>query len=204
MASFYWYIIVCYTIHKMKSLEFNKPHMLVVIGLPGAGKTFFARQFGETFGAPFVDYTHFHRLTGSIELGDIVATELLGQLFLTKQTILIEGRGETAQDRAMLTKHAKSKGYEILYVWVQTDPQVAKKRAVHSKDANYKEEEFLNASQAFAPLTPADPQVVISGRHTYASQLRMVLKRIVSLRSDPKRPATPHTVQKRTGKIIVG
>lgn len=188
----------------MKSLELNKPHMLVVIGLPGAGKTFFAKQFGDTFGAPFVDYNHYHRLVGSIDLGDIIATELLGQLYLTRQTILIEGRGDTAQDRVVLAKLAKSKGYEVLYVWVQTDPQVAKKRAVSSKEAHYSDDEFMNAAKAFAPLTAADPLVVISGRHTYASQLRMVLKRIVTLRSEPHKPVVSRPVQKQTGKIIVG
>lgn len=188
----------------MKSLELNKPHMLVIIGLPGAGKTFFAKQFGDTFGAPFVDYNHYHRLLESIEMGDIVATELLGQLYLTRQTILIEGRGDTAQDRVVLAKLAKSKGYEILYVWVQTDPQVAKKRAVSSKEAHYTDEEFNGALSSFAPLTPADPQVVISGRHTYASQLRMVLKRIVTLRTEPAKSTVVRPVHKQTGKIIVG
>lgn len=178
--------------------------MLVIIGLPGAGKTFFAKQFGDTFGAPFVDYNHYHRLLGSVEMGDVVATELLGQLYLTKQTILIEGRGDTAQDRVVLAKLAKSKGYEILYVWIQTDPQVARRRAVGSKNSQYTEEEFRDATKAFAPLAPSDPQVVISGRHTYASQLRMVLKRIVTLRTEPSKPIPARPAPKRTGKIIVG
>ena len=104
--------------------------MLVVVGLPGAGKSFFASQFSDTFGVPYVDYNHFQRLTGNMDIGDKVATELLGQLFLTKQSLIIEGRGESKQDRLLLAKLAKSKSYDLLYIWVQTEPQTAKQRAV--------------------------------------------------------------------------
>lgn len=190
----------------MKSLELNKPHMLVVVGLPGAGKSFFSKQFSDTFGTAYVDYNHYQRLIGNEELGDIVATDLLGQLFRTKQTIVIEGRGETVQDRQILVKLAKSKEYELLYIWVQTEPSTAKQRAVKSKTAAYSEEEFAERSSVFAVLDRTEPQVVISGRHTYASQAKMVLKRLVAQRSASAKPVVvpSRTIQKHSGRIIVG
>lgn len=193
----------------MESLEPKKPHLLVVVGLPGAGKTFFAKQFGDTFGAPYVDYVHYHELTGSIELGDTVATELLGQLFRTNRTIVIEGRGETKEDRDILLKLGAAKGYEVLYIWVQTEPQTVLKRAVLGKDAPYSRSEFEAKSQVFAHLGKNEPHIVISGKHTYASQARMVLKRIANPPQAPsfKKP-TPRdshrpAILKRSGRIII-
>mgnify|MGYP000489406189 CR=1 FL=1 len=193
----------------MDPLEPNKPHLLVVVGLPGAGKTFFAKQFGETFGAPYVDYVHYHELTDNIDLGDTVATELLGQLFLTKRTIVVEGRGESKEDRAILMKLSAAKGYAILFVWVQTEPQTVLKRAVLSKDAPYSQSEFDSRSEAFDHLGRNEPHIVISGKHTYASQARMVLKRIAHPPKandssdkqvrDTRRPS----IIKRSGRIII-
>ena len=193
----------------MESLELNKPHLLVVVGLPGAGKTFFAKQFGETFGAPYVDYVYYHGLTDSVELGDTVATELLGQLFLTRRTIVVEGRGETKEDRAILLKLGLAKGYEVLFVWVQTEPQTVLKRAVLAKGAPYSRSEFDSRSQMFAQLDRNEPQVVISGKHTYASQARMVLKRIANppkskdSKSTSMRDINRPTILKRSGRIII-
>lgn len=190
----------------MKPLEKTKPqHVLVVVGIPGAGKTFFAKQFSDTFNAPYVDYAHFHSLTGSIEMGDIVATELLGQLFRTKQTIVMEGRGESRQDRLLLSRLVDSKQYKLLYVWVQTEPQTARQRALKSMTGS----DFNERMELFEPLATSEPFVVISGKYTFAAQMKMVLKRIIEPRSgntasQPKPTQPPQqAIQKRSGRIII-
>lgn len=188
----------------MKSLELNKPHLLVVVGLPGAGKSFFAKQFSDTFSVPFVDYNHFQRVTGSVDIGDKVATELLGQLFLTKQSLIMEGRGETKQDRQLIAKLAKSKQYDLMYIWVQTEPTTSKQRAVSSKTAAYTEQEFMERVSTFDILDKSEPYVVISGRHTYASQAKMVLRRLVEPRAVTRTVPPQRTIQKHSGRIIVG
>ncbi|MBI3889304.1 hypothetical protein HY312_01855 [Candidatus Saccharibacteria bacterium] len=40
----------------MKSLNLTKPHLIVVVGIPGAGKTYFGQQFSTTFNAPYLKY----------------------------------------------------------------------------------------------------------------------------------------------------
>ncbi len=196
----------------MKPLEFSQPHLLVTVGLPGAGKTFFAQQFHETFSAPYVDYAYFHELTGSQDLGDVVATELLDQLLLTKRSIVIEGRGETKQDRALLMQLAQSRGYDVLFVWVQTEPQTNHRRAVSGKDARYSQAQFDDLAESFEHLSKGEPQVVISGKHTFASQGRMVLKRLAAQRiatagerkvKAPERPTEPK-IKNHDGRIIIG
>lgn len=187
----------------MKSLELNKPHVIVVVGLPGAGKSFFAKQFSDMFKTPYVDYNYYHRLTDSREVGDVVATELLSQLFLTKQTLIIEGRGETKEDRAILARLAQSKGYTILYVWVQTEPATTYKRSVTAKDAPYTEEEYQARVDAFAILSRAEAPIVISGKHTYASQAKMVLRRLAAPRTAAVAPRPPRPTPK-SGRVAIG
>lgn len=204
----------------MKSLKLQKPHLLVVVGLPGSGKSFFAKQFSTTFGMPYVDYAHYQQLTGSEDLGDVVATELVQHLAVTGQSILIEGRGESKLDRSVLAKLAHSVGYKLLFVWVQTEPQTTYKRAVATKDGGYSQSEYDARIKAFALLDRTDPFVVISGKHTFVSQARMVLKRIVtretvvthhptirhaSEASQPpvSRPPVPPP-SKRPGRMIMG
>lgn len=192
----------------MKTLQLHKPHFIVIVGLPGAGKTFFARQFAETFNTPYVDYGHYQKIVGDQEVGDIVATEVLGQLILTQQTILIEGRGETKQDRIVLSKLARSKGYEILFIWIQTEPQTTHKRAVKAKDAAYSEEEYAERAEAFRVLEPSEPHIVISGRHTYASQARVVLKKLIITRTATATrtvvPPRPNNGRGYSGRMVTG
>ena len=39
----------------MKSLSLSTPHVVFIIGTPGAGKTYFASKFADMFSAPFVE-----------------------------------------------------------------------------------------------------------------------------------------------------
>lgn len=186
----------------MKSLGLNKPHLLLVVGLPGAGKTFFAKQFGDTFNTIHVDYEHYHRLLGSVEMGDKAVTEFLKELFKTKQTIVVEGRGESKHDRFLLQNLARSKGYELLIVWVQTDPQTAKQRYERLKP--YSPDEYRARQQTFELPDRTEPVLVISGRHTFNGQAKMVLKRIVMQRAAAPMPETPKRADdKRSGRISI-
>ncbi len=170
----------------MKSLQLSKPHLLVVVGLPGAGKSFFATQFSDTFSAPYVDYSHYSKVAGD-RIGRQLANHSLVQLLRTKQTIVIEGRGATRIERRDLVTAARKTGYDVLFVWVQTEPAAAEQRATRSKAASMTKEEFDKHSKAFDNLSKAETHVVISGKHTNSSQIKVVLKRLVVARetNDP-------------------
>ncbi|MDB5176431.1 MAG: hypothetical protein JWN75_99 [Candidatus Saccharibacteria bacterium] len=191
----------------MKSLQLDKPHILVVVGLPGAGKTFFAKQFSGTFNAPYIDYNHYRQLLNNDQLGDQVTGELLDQLFLTRQTIIMDNRGNQRLDRRELTLFAHKKGYEVLYVWVQTEPLTAEQRAVTSKTATMTRREFDERTRQFEILTKGELYLVISGKHTYASQARVVLKKLVgTTRNETHTPVIPtrQAVPPRSGRITIG
>ena len=42
----------------MKQLNLTKPHLFIMAGIPGAGKTYFADHFSNTYGLPLISNTH--------------------------------------------------------------------------------------------------------------------------------------------------
>lgn len=164
----------------MNSLQLKKPHMIVVVGLPGAGKSFFGSQFSDTFNAPFLDYDHYRRVVGDTDAGNGLASDALAQLFRTKQTLVVEGIGNDKDERHDIAISAKKHGYEPMYVWVQTEPQTSLKRALSSTTTPITNQRFIELAEKFDILQKNEPYVVISGKHTYASQARTVLKKLVS------------------------
>lgn len=173
----------------MKSLRLAQPHIIAVIGIPGSGKTFFAEKFTDTFSAPFINYDTIIELGGTSQ---VAAKRLfqyqLDELLKTKQSIIIEGLTDARADRVELQKKAKTAGYELLIVWVQTDPATAQYRATRpAKDRTREpltDAEYERAAKRFATPSPNESVAVISGKHTYASQAKVVLKRLTSTRSE--------------------
>jgi hypothetical protein len=91
--------------------------------------------------------------------------------------------------RMELTKQAHEAGYDTLLIWVQTDPATAKARAL--KDKNQNADEYDKQTKRFvAPLASEKP-VVISGKHTYATQAKVVLKKLSNPRAEISTHSTP-------------
>jgi predicted kinase len=164
----------------MKSLQLNKPHLIVMIGLPGSGKSTFAKQFALTFNAPFVDYAELQQLFGDSSSTTKVADYMTSQLLRTQQTIIVDGPGEKMADRREFYDLAKKNGYAPLFIWVQTEPATAKFRAVTAKTGTMTKIQFETRVADFENPTKAEPVLVISGKHTYPSQARTVLKKLVA------------------------
>lgn len=179
----------------MKSLQLSKPHFIVVIGIPGSGKTTFASRFAETFHAPFVNPRSFMEHLGDIaqtEAADTITDKLLDIVLPTHQTIIYESLSGTRVERAELGKRAREAGYEPLFIWVQTDTPVAEQRSTRgsrSRPAPMTSEEFDQHFKRFSPPHQSEKYLVISGMRTYASQVKPLLKRL----AENARPAgAPH------------
>lgn len=186
----------------MKSLNLTQPHMIVVVGVPGAGKTFFARQFADTFNAPFLRSDDLAEFTDSAEQGAKLWDYLLRKVLQSKQTILIEGPGATRNQRRQLALYAHKFGYEILYVWVQTEPNTAMLRATKGNGKQkpefpITEQEFHDKFDEFELLQSTDTYMVISGKHTYASQAKNVLKKLAEPRAKKAQLVTETRPPKR-------
>lgn len=171
-------------LNKMKALQLVKPHVLVVIGAPASGKTEFAEKFSDTFHAPYINAKmfQFEGYSPATALG--LALEVMSQIQKTKQTVVYEGISGTRVERAQIMKQAKANGYEPLFIWVQTDPAIARARATRRTRSNPNPmtvEEFEHDLKRFTPPSQQEPTVVISGMHTYATQAKAVLKRLAEM-----------------------
>lgn len=184
----------------MKSLSLNQPHLIILTGVKGSGKTFFAEQFAKTFHAPYVSHDRIARFVTDTKATNKLAEYQLEELLKTKQPIVIDGFATTRTERADLSQKAREADYAVLLIWVQTDPATAKSRAIKTSNGQFDPEVYERAVKRFTPPNAAEKPVVISGKHTYASQAKVVLKRLTAPRAAaisthqtaPVRPETTH------------
>lgn len=160
-----------------------------MVGIPGSGKSFFAEKFAETFNAPYVNYDTLRPFVADPkQLSKLIAHQMR-ELLKTNYSIVIEGGAHTRAERTELAKHLRQHGYETVFIWVQTDPHTALARSL--KLAKYSKDEHERLSKRFSPPHETEKPVVISGKHTYATQVRSVLKRLSGPRADISTHNTP-------------
>lgn len=181
----------------MKSLNLARPQVLVVVGLPGAGKSFFARKFSETFSAPLVAtdrirYELFATPVHSSDENELVARMAnyqIEELLKSRRSFIVDGSFNTRADRVRLGQLAKKADYDTYVIWVQTDASTCRVRAL--KRSSKRDDDTFNVSlteQQFDGMAkrftePArEKHVVISGKHTYSAQVKTVLRRLVVAR----------------------
>jgi len=191
----------------MKPLIPNTPHVIIMVGIPGAGKTTFAQNFAKTFHAPYINPRSISDLTGiDDEATERVTKLLFDELLKTRHTLIYEGSTFAKVQREALEQMITKAGYKPLLVWVQTDPFESKRRAtkkgpgLHPISASVYDElvaQFQNPSEKEKP-------VVISGKHTFTTQLRTVLKRLAggSQPNAPQPPQKPEPPRPERGRSI--
>lgn len=188
----------------MKSLTFSRPLILIMTGLPGSGKSFFARRFSEMFGAPIVSYNRlqFELFETSqpnpdnLNLVNRLALYQIEELVKTRRSFLVDGGSSTLAERQRFTKIAKEHGYETLVIWVQTDDITCRQRSTkrnpkRSEDdvttPSITESQWSTAAKRFSAPT-RERSMVISGKHAFSTQAKMVLRKL----------AEPHVAQAET------
>lgn len=184
----------------------------MVIGVPGSGKSFFARQFATTFRTPLVSYDYirsrlFEAPTYSNKEESMVyslAGQQITELLKTEKTILVDGGLNDKSDRASLAKLAEKAGYGSLTIWVQTDTSSSKQRATRRSskrpgdalNTSLSVQQFNTLSRELTPPSPQEQFVVISGKHTFATQAKAVLKKLVVPREQDAQKPNAYSAQK--------
>jgi predicted kinase len=172
-----------------------------MVGIPGAGKTAFAERFANTFHAPFLNVRALQAGLGTdSETTQKAVTYFFSELLKTQKTFIFEGYLEAKADRLALVKSIKAAGYESLLVWVQTEPNEALRRA--TRRVNGKQlmdvDTFKDELRHFEGPVLAEKPVVISGKHTYTTQLKIVLKRLAGpAKPDQDKPEPPRAGRSR-------
>lgn len=183
----------------MKSLQLEKPHAIVVIGLQGSGKSFFAAKFAETFNAPFVEQSFFTDNARDDDAASTLMDNMMSQIVKTGRSVVIETALSNRAERGELSKQLKASGYVPLYVWVQVDADTAMARA--HKTSGVQEDEYRERMKRFSAPHQTEKALVISGKHTFATQAKAVLKKLSSPRVAA--PTTPERPRTGRGQIIV-
>lgn len=166
------------------------PHAIIMMGIPGSGKSTFAEKFAESFNSPIVNQYSLQRDNKlNHEQSVSIAENTLKQIIKSNRTFLYEGDTYTEERRDELAKRFKKLGFKPLIVWVQTDSAEAKRRATlpHPKGSDMSEDKFYEILDKFEVPGKREKFVVISGRHTFATQLRVVLRHIAADRPIPSK-----------------
>jgi predicted kinase len=195
----------------MKSLSLTQPHIIIMVGLPGAGKSFFAEKFAETFNAPYLSLEKIIPYTTNDTAASAIFQQQLTELLKTRRTFIIEGDTDTRTERDKLARKAKAAGYESLIVWVQTDPTTAKSRSIRETKGKINRtltvEEYNRAMKRFTPPNVIERPTVVSGKHTYATQAKIILKKLSATTrpeiSTHDRPPVRPEERSRRNNIIV-
>lgn len=183
----------------MKPLTSASPHAIIMIGIPGSGKSMFAERFADTFQAPIVSQTKYQLEYGiSLDKAEALRDTILAEFMKTHRTVVIDGGLDVKEKRESIVRHLVKAGYRPLIVWVQTDTNEAFRRASkpYPQGSGLHSDDFDTLLSMFDPPGEKEKMVVISGKHTYASQLKIILKQLATPdHSQPKVPLSPDQKQ---------
>lgn len=174
-----------------KTLFISQPYLILLVGIPGAGKTFFGDKFAKTFSTPFlnlnklrheiIDEPTFSR--DEDEKLQAIAEPILVEMMRSRRAVMIEGALESRVNRAEFRKLARANGYETILVWIQNTAKTGLARSTRQIKYTPRRklitpEDFDRITKRFTAPNVAENPVVISGNHTFAMQAKIVLKRI--------------------------
>ena len=184
----------------------SKPTIVQVVGPAGAGKSFFARRFSKTFGAPLVSrdrlrWTLFAHHTYSEDEESIVSQVsdvMVDELIKTGKLFILDGGYNRRPARNLIRDKAQRNNYLVFTIIVQTDEPTARGRATHrdhrSADDRYNQslsaEQYATQLKSYQSPVVDKNTVVISGKHTYSTQARIVLKKLVEAQKLPVAAST--------------
>lgn len=184
----------------MKHLQLSPPLLIMTMGYPGSGKTFFARQFSELYGLTRVSedrlrYELFEKPAFNKEEAEIIERlqlYMVEEAMATEQVVLCEGLFLSFKQRSLFYDLAQKHGYRTLTIWLQTDLETSASRAVNrdrrNPDSKYS---FPISDKLFSQIRtrlerPGEKEtaIVISGKHAFKSQCLSILRKITSMYSE--------------------
>lgn len=174
------------------------PHIIALVGLPGAGKTHFAASFADAFPAPFIDGQALRIMARNADDAQLFALSMLKEVMKTKKTAVYGGLVDRRTDREALVRLARQHGYRVLFVWVQTDQKISQARALKHMSP----EEYAQRVKRFSPPHESEPYIVISGHRATNTQMRTLLRHLSEQQS--QEAAKQPIVQRPANRIRIG
>lgn len=177
----------------MANLKLTKTTIFAMLGLPGTGKTYFARQFADQLGIAHISedrirFELFDRPSYSREDNQIVSSigQYMADEFLTRNaSIIYDAENHTNKSRLALSDLAKKHHAKILYIWVQTDLNTCfdratsrDKRKVEDRYTHEIDESTFNVYKDKISKPSREDYVVISGKHLFKTQFLTILRKL--------------------------
>lgn len=159
-------------------MEGNKtqPRAILVFGAPGSGKTTFSERFSKKFHAAFFDLGELEREN---KLDRKTILFLLEQLAKTNVTLVIEGILDTERERTEVRNILRRAGYNPSLVWIQTDVNTIRQRLkLKNRSATKAKQEYETRIGRMEAPSEVEAPIVLSGKHTFETQLRHVLTQL--------------------------
>ncbi len=175
-----------------------QPLLILVVGTPGSGKSFFARQFADSYRFFYIDVGRYESQLDGLKSSNKEVTELakrladstLDQALKCFKHVVVEGPFDSFKEREAVISKASKAGFGTLVVWVQTDEQTAEARALNRDRRRADDRNSLNLSRTELdiltksfqkPDSKKESFVVVSGKHDFKSQGVIVLKKIAGM-----------------------
>ncbi len=170
-----------------------QPMLYIPVGNPGAGKTFFARQYSIEKGIPLIDTSRIRRelfenpeFTNDENKVVLAMADYMCEQFLKSgQSVIFDGSNGSRVRRRLLRDMAKKYHTLPLVVWVQTDKQTSEDRATNrdrrnldDKYARLLDKDTFKELIAKIMLPKHEEYVVISGKHVFKNQLHSVERKL--------------------------
>lgn len=181
----------------MQKVVPNKPLLILLYGFPGAGKTYFARQLCENLQAAHV---HGDRIRSELfeqprydreenEVIDHLMDYMTGEFLNADMSVVHDTNAMRLAQRRQLRDLARKAGAQTVLVWFQVDMESAYARAT-KRDRRRADDKYSppldRATFERIAAGMQNPQnedyIVISGKHTFATQLSALLKRLHELK----------------------
>ena len=154
----------------------NISRAILVFGTPCSGKTTFCESFAKRFHAPF------YNLEEMMAKYNLTREQVLGfieEVAKTGQTLIFEGFLDTEKDRETMNQILKDAGYSPSLIWIQTDSNTTKQRMkMRLKSVSKAKTEYDARMKLLEAPSDEEPTIVISGRHTFETQLKHVLTQL--------------------------
>ncbi len=177
----------------MHKSRLSRPVVIYMYGLPGAGKTFVARQLAESLGMAHLSSERIRYELFEEPRHDKAEHQVLCNLMnLMTEQFLEAGVGvvydmsvSRLTDRRALRDLARSHKAEELMIWIQIDPDTAFSRT-QTRDRRKADDRFAAVldQHTFESYMRAmqNPQnenyLVISGKHLFNSQKTAIMRRL--------------------------
>ena len=185
--------------------------MFILVGWPGSGKTYLARQLSQqlvihSVSVEQIRATILDRPTlrpAEEQLVRRVALFLVEEFFKAGLSVICDLPAQTARQRLELFKLAKLYRYPAITLYQQVDKQVAWLRCQNRRSHQLDDKYALNLDQetfdVFASQLEAPEEgevIILSGGHAFETQSRIIVRRLLELQFLPARTFTAQRIVK--------